>query len=190
MATLNQLIMRRTKEQLSGNWLNAALATLIYSVLIGVASFTYVGQILIVGPLTAGYFLYMASLLYQKQSDLNKLFAGFHNFVNTMVAGLLQSLLVAIGCILLIVPGIILYCGLSMTYLILIDRPELSGIDALQESWRMMNGHKMEFFCLNCRFIGWSLLCCLTFGIGFLWLSPYMYGAYCNFYRNLRYGTF
>ena len=54
----------------------------------------------------------------------------------------------------------------------------------------MMNGHKMDFFCLQLRFIGWALLCVITCGIGFLWLAPYMTAASLNFYRQLRYGTF
>lgn len=190
MATQNQLIMQRSKEQLAGKWGNAAVGTLIFLAIVGAASCTYVGALILQGPLTVGFLIYIASLIYEGKNDFNKIFDGFRNFVNTLVAGLVYSLLVAIGYVLLIVPGVILSCGLSMAFFILIDRPETSGMDALSESWNLMNGHKWEFFCLNCRFIGWALLCVLTCGIGYLWLFPYMYASYCNFYRNLRYGTF
>jgi uncharacterized membrane protein len=36
------------------------------------------------------------------------------------------------------------------------------------------------------RFVGWFLLCILTFGIGFLWLSPYIQVSYAKFYEDLK----
>ena len=90
----------------------------------------------------------------------------------------------------LIVPGIIVACGLSMTFFIMVDDPNISGIDALQQSWNMMRGRKWDYFCLQFRFIGWLLLAILTCGIGMIFLQPYMVAASQNFYRKLRYGTF
>lgn len=131
----------------------------------------------------------MACLADTRVNNFSLLFKGFDRFVETLVAGLIISVLAAVGFALLIVPGIIISCGLSMTFFIMADDPNISGIDALQMSWNMMNGQKMNFFCLGLRFLGWALLCVLTCGIGFLWLQPYMTLAFLNFYRNLRYGT-
>ena len=36
------------------------------------------------------------------------------------------------------------------------------------------------------RFIGWVLLCILTLGIGFLWLSPYIQISYAKFYEDIK----
>ena len=46
----------------------------------------------------------------------------------------------------------------------------------------MMRGNKWKFFCLNLSFIGWAFLCVFTFGIGLLWLMPYMENAFIAFY--------
>lgn len=183
-------MMRQAKAKLSNNWVNAVIATLIYMALLSAASCTYVGELIVFGPLTFGYVLYLMCLADTGRSDFNLLFTGFSRFVETLVAGLLMSLAVSVGMILLIVPGIILGLGLSMTFFIMADDRNISGIDALQASWNMMNGHKMELFCLILRFIGWILLCILTCGIGYLWLEPYMSLAQLNFYRQLRNGTF
>lgn len=188
--SLNQDLMRKAKAQLEGNWLNAALATLIYAALVSVASCTYVLEYIVYGPLMLGYCLYIIALTGYKKSDLNTLFAGFERFAQTLVAGLLMSLAVTVGTALLIVPGIIIALGFSMTFFIMIDNPQMTGIDALQASWNLMNGHKWELFCLYCRFIGWLLLCVLTCGILTLWVNPYMTAAQLNFYRNLRYGSY
>jgi uncharacterized membrane protein len=49
-----------------------------------------------------------------------------------------------------------------------------------------MKGHKMKLFLLDLSFIGWSLLCIFTLGIGLLWLIPYMQSARAAFYEDLR----
>lgn len=186
----NVLFMRKAKEQLANNWTNGLLGTLIYVVILAAASATYIGELILYGPLTFGYVLFMACLVDRKETNLNLLFKGFDRFVETLVAGLLYIIAVSVGSALLIVPGIILGCGFGMTFFIMADDANISGIDALKMSWNMMNGHKWDFFCLQFRFIGWILLCVLTCGIGVLWLYPYMITASLNFYRQLRYGTY
>lgn len=183
-------MLRKAKAQLADNWLNVAIATLIFMVIIGAASCTYVGELLLTGPLSFGFALYIMCVADTRRSDLNLLFKGFERFVDTMVAGLLLSLIVSIGTALLFVPGIIASCGLSMTFFIMAEDKTISGVDALQLSWNMMRGHKWDYFCLMCRFIGWILLACLTCGIGFLWLYPYMTTTSYNYYCQLRYGSY
>lgn len=188
--TENVLLMRRAKAQLEGKWVNVAIGSLIYLVLMGIAGSTYLVELIVYGPLTFGFYLYLACNVDTGVNNLNLLFKGFERFADTLVAGLLYTLAVGIGLCLLIVPGIILSCGLGLTFFIMVDDANISGTDALQQSWNMMKGHKWEFFCLNFRFIGWILLSILTCGIGFIFLTPYMVAACQNFYRKLRYGTY
>lgn len=194
--TLAQM-MRQAKASLTGLWGTAVLGTLIYVLIGSVASaaakispILYIIPLLVSGPLSYGYYLYMVKLVGTRNGDLNTLFAGFNRFVDTMVAGLICSILTLIGMCLLIVPGVIIALGLSMTWFIMLDNPNISGVDALRESWRMMDGHKMDLFLLVVRFIGWILLVVITCGIAALWVNPYMVAAYLNFYRQLKYGTF
>lgn len=186
----NVLMMQRAKAQLSNKWVNVAIGSLIYLAIMAVASTTYIAELLLDGPLTFGFYLYLACNIDTGVNNLNLLFKGFERFVDTMVAGLLLSLAVGVGLCLLIVPGIIAACGLGLTFFIMVDDPNISGIDALQKSWNMMQGQKWNLFCLWFRFIGWFLLSILTCGIGFIFLMPYMVAATQNFYRKLRYGTF
>lgn len=186
----NQMLMRRAKAQLANKWVNVAIGSLIYLVIMGVAGSTYLVELIVYGPLTFGFYLYIACNIDRGVNNFNLLFKGFERFGDTLVAGLLMTLAIAIGCILLIVPGIILSCGLAMTFFIMVDDPNISGIDALQQSWNMMKGQKWNLFCLWFRFIGWMLLSILTCGIGFIFLQPYMVAATQNFYRKLRYGTY
>ncbi|MDE6009494.1 MAG: DUF975 family protein [Muribaculaceae bacterium] len=184
------MMMRQAKQMLANNWLNAAVGALIYGVISGAASFTYIGSLILYGPLTFGFILFIACLADTKVSNFELLFRGFNRFVETLVAGLLYTVIVGIGFMLLIVPGIIAACGLAQAFFIMVDDAEISGIDALKMSWNMMNGHKADWFLLQLRFIGWALLCLLTCGIGYFFLTPYMYVTNLNYYRQLRYGNY
>lgn len=186
----NVMLMRRAKAQLEGKWVNVAIGSLIYLVLMAIAGSTYLVELVVYGPLTFGYYLYLACNVDTGVNNLNLLFKGFERFADTLVAGLLFTLAVGIGLCLLIVPGIIVACGLSMTFFIMVDDPNISGLDALQKSWNMMKGQKWNLFCLWFRFIGWAILSVLTCGIGFIFLYPYITTATLNFYRKLRYGTY
>lgn len=186
----NGMIQSAARGMIRGFASPAMLATLIVTLISSAASSLYGVSLLIAGPLNVGYVLYCMKIMDQKTSDFNILFAGFNNFVNTLVGGLLYSLIVLVGVVLLIVPGIIAACGLSMTFIIMAEDDKISGIDALQMSWNMMKGHKWEYFCLICRFIGWILLSILTLGILTLWVQPWMQMSYINFYRKLKYGQY
>lgn len=186
----NLLLMRRAKAQLEGKWVNVAIGSLIYLAIMAIASSTSLIELVVYGPLTFGFYLYLSCNIDTGVNNLNLLFKGFERFGDTLVAGLLMSLAIGVGFCLLIVPGIIVGCGLAMTFFIMVDDPNISGLDALQRSWNMMRGQKWNYFCLQFRFIGWILLSIITCGISMIWVLPYMVAASQNFYRKLRYGTF
>lgn len=88
--------------------------------------------------------------------------------------------------LLFIIPGIIKSYSYSMSYFVMADNPEMTAKQAMQESMRLMQGHKMELFILQMSFIGWILLSCMTLGILFVYVVPYMETATANFYRELK----
>ena len=49
-----------------------------------------------------------------------------------------------------------------------------------------MNGNKWRTFVLELSFIGWDLLACLTFGIGYYFLAPYKETTYAELYGALK----
>lgn len=190
-ASENIAMMRKAKSQLAGKWSDAAIASLIYLILTGLLFSTYALELVFYGPLVLGYIVYLTLLATSsRRPDFGVLFSGFNRFTETLIAGLLYTLIVTIATVFLIVPGIIAACGLSMTFFIMSEDANISGRDALTTSWNMMNGYKWSFFCLMLRFFGWIILCLMTCGIGFIWLSPYMTLTARNFYLRRRYGAF
>lgn len=84
-----------------------------------------------------------------------------------------------------VVAGILFTLPLSMTYWILCDHPEMSGMDAIKESCRLMKGQKLRYLGMMCGFIPHCLLAVFSFGIAVLWIIPYMNVTQAFFYRSL-----
>lgn len=72
-----------------------------------------------------------------------------------------------------------------MSYFISYDNPELSSKEVVLKSESMMKGNRGNLFLLQLSFIGWAFLACLTLGIGFLWLIPYIQVSIICFYEKL-----
>lgn len=89
----------------------------------------------------------------------------------------------------LTIAGYVIYIWLtlmfSQTRYILLDFPDLSAMDLLKKSRQLMKGNKGRLFLLDLSFLPLSLLSILSFGIGFLFLLPYMYMTHTLFYLDL-----
>lgn len=167
--------------KLSGQWGNAAITYLVMVILLMIPF----ASLLLTGPLQLGIDGTFLKLSRGEKIDINDLFDGFKNFGNALLLYILSSILVFIGLIFLIVPGIILALGLSQSYRILKDNPEMNAIDAMQKSFEVMRGNKGDYFILILSFMGWAILCIVTLGIGFLFLAPYVNATTGVFYNYI-----
>ena len=102
------------------------------------------------------------------------------------VTSLLVGLNIAIGTILLIVPGIMATYGLMLYAFNVAEEPEVGAVDILKKAWALTNGHKMELFILLLSFIGWEIVAGLTIGILYIWLMPYMMVTITLAYEALK----
>jgi len=141
---------------------------------------------LLSGALAIGLCSFHLTFAKGREAELPQIFDGFKQFLQAFLAGILMSIITFIGFMLFIIPGVIAALGLSQTYFIMADKPGVKATDAMQQSWEMMKGYKGQMFLLYLSFIPWAFLCLFTCGIGFLWLMPYMYVSYSNFYLQRK----
>ena len=132
-----------------------------------------------------GFYYYCLRAARGREVGYGDLFDGFYRPVRIIVAELLTSIIVGLGFIALIVPGVILLLGYSQTTLLLADNPDMTAVEAMRESRLLMRGHRWEFFLLVFSFIGWSFLSALTYGLSEIYASPYRVSTYCNYYMDL-----
>lgn len=159
-----------------------------------VGSFTYIMiAALIMGAvyfilgsiIKVGYAKFNLNLVDRLESSFDNLFSYFSDWKTTAAARFLQSIYILLWSLLFIIPGIIASYSYAMTEYILAEHPELSASEAISRSKQMMDGNKWRLFCLQFSFIGWSILCAFTLGIGNLWLTPYKQAATAAFYREV-----
>ncbi|WP_303330797.1 DUF975 family protein, partial [Bacteroides acidifaciens] len=139
-------------------------------------------------PLAYGLAIVMFSVFKNREKDIDFgiLFEGFQDYSRIFVTKFLQQLYTALWALLLVVPGIIKYYSYAMTDYILKEEPEMKNNAAIEKSMAMMENNKMKLFMLDLSFIGWAILCCITLGIGFFFLIPYMQSARAAFYEDLK----
>ena len=140
------------------------------------------------GPLSVGY--QNAFNKYYSDSDYNtignmfRLGFGGGRYWKNVWGMFLMGLFTVLWTLLFIVPGIIKAFAYALTPYILVDNPELGPNEARLKSIELMRGYKGKLFGLWLSFIGWFLLCILSLGIGFIWLTPYIRTSFAAFYRD------
>lgn len=122
-----------------------------------------------------------------KRQDVNveMLFSYFKHYKIATLTKLLKSLYIFLWSLLLVIPGIIAGYSYAMTDYILAENPDISSSEALERSKQLMDGNRLRLFCLQFSFLGWKILAALTFGIGNLWVTPYMQAATAAFYLEI-----
>lgn len=189
------VLRNQAYEALRGKWTPAVVTSLVFCILLGVAvSLSRVNALLYLIAYLGGASIVAIGMLYACWDLFTKgtlpeagaLFAPFKQYARTVGAVLLVFVYKLLWTLLLVIPGIIKAYSYSMTFYILRENPEMTAGDAITASQKMMDGHKMDLFLLSLSFIGWAILASITFGIGYLWLIPYIYTAYAAFYETLK----
>lgn len=111
-----------------------------------------------------------------------------HPFWKYVGAAILQSVIIVVGLMLLIVPGIIASLALAFTTLLVIDRG-LAPLDALKESARITKGHRVELFLFFLGLLVINVLGALALLVGLLVSIPVSYLAAVHAYRTLSAAT-
>lgn len=106
--------------------------------------------------------------------------------LNVALVSFLEGLFVFLWSLLFIIPGIVKAFSYFMIDYLLSENPALSQERAFEISKQVMRGNRGKAFVLGLSFIGWYLLSLLTFGIGVIFLAPYVQMTYAHFYLELK----
>ena len=110
------------------------------------------------------------------------IFGGFDRFLSLIAIFLITFVPETLGAVLFVVPGVILFLGLSLSTFYCVDA-RLGPIASLRESWRATRGNKFAIFVFLCAaFVVYMLsmlACCvgpfLSFGLLYVaWAIIYM----------------
>jgi len=163
---------------------NFVLLTLIYVLVIAVISATIVGEILVIGPLTVGFYIAINKKIKGAKFEINDLGKGFQFFVAALLSSIIISFFISIGFILLIIPGIVISALYMFTPLFIAEQ-NLDFWEAMEASRKLVMKNIFDltvfvFLLYIINFVG-ILLC----GIGLLITIPLCYTAIAFAYDQL-----
>lgn len=177
-------ITATARQKLKGNWgLAVALMVTLQLILSG-TTLGFCGW-LFAGPLAVGLSSFFLSI-HKGNPQFSQLFDGFNCFGRAFISNILMSFYISLWSLLFLIPGIIKTYSYAMTFFIIADNPSIRVLDAITSSRQIMRGNKMRLFGLSLRYLGWGFVCLFTFGIGFLWLWPYMMAGTTAFYMDIK----
>ncbi len=194
----NSVLRKEARQAMQGNWGTMAIAMIVYIVFAIYCVFILecftdkstaievLIEIFLGFPLSYAVAAMGLDLYRRKEVHAGDLFQGYKSLGRVITTYILVTIYTFLWTLLLVIPGIIKTYSYSMVPFILKDHPELENNAAIEESMRIMRGHKMKLFLLDLSFIGWSILSCLTLGIGFIFLAPYMTTARAAFYEDVK----
>lgn len=142
-------------------------------------------NLIVGGAVTLGYAQFNLNLVDDRDPRFSDIFSHIHRLWEGFCMQFFQGMMVFLWSLLFIIPGVIASYRYSMTPYILAENLDLSVMEAITESKKMMRGNKFRLFCLELSFLGWDILAALTLNIGDLWVHPYREAARAAFYREI-----
>ncbi|MFI3328005.1 MAG: DUF975 family protein [Rikenellaceae bacterium] len=178
--------------KLKGNWIRATLCCAICF-----ATFMVIAMILVEiapnasFPILGTLMTYMLSVYFYKltcgriSGGVFSEMLGSKGDGDWFFAYWLADIFTALWALLLIVPGIVKHYSYAMTLYVAMDKG-LKGNAAINESMRIMKGHRMRLFKMDVFFYILSMLSVLTFGVAMFWIYPWWKVSKANFYLDLK----
>ena len=197
----NKQIMKDAQESLKGKWGISIAACLIVTIITIMVSLIggylinedWGGNILslfIVPPMGVGMALFFLNLYDGNKLEIRTIFNPFKEvWLNSVLAYFMMIVIIFIGSILFIIPGIIASLMFSQAFYIIAEDNKIDPYNALVKSKKMMEGNKWKLFKIILRILLLAIVCILTLGIGFIWLAPYQNAVYAKFYNVVKEGN-
>ena len=196
----NKLIMKEAQESLKGKWGISIAACLIVTIITILVSYLggylinedWGGNILslfIVPPVGVGIALFFLNIYDGSKLEIKTIFNPFKEvWFNSVLAYFMMIVIIVLGSILFIIPGIIASLMFSQVLYILGEDNKIEPFNALVKSKKMMEANKWKLFKIILRILLLAIVCILTLGIGFIWLAPYQNAVYAKFYNVIKEG--
>lgn len=131
---------------------------------------------------------YFSIKFFKNQEQVS--FATFIEGLNLWLKGILSTLWISLWIflwsLLFLIPGIVKSYAYSQIYFILAEYPSMPIRKAMEISKIITRGYKGNLFVQDLSFLGWFILCCLTRGLGLIFLIPYYLGTKVHAYSFLK----
>ncbi len=143
--------------------------------LVPLVMFAIAYGVFVAGPIGYGTNWVYLKAVRGERIEIRDMFVVFQrNYWNAVVANIVVGVIVGLGIVMLIVPGIIFACRLAFVQYLVVDR-EMDVMDALRVSWDMTRGHGWQIFLMGFLAIfivlGGLVLLFVGVFISMMWIS-------------------
>ena len=160
--------------------------------------------------LGGGFAIFCLRTVRGMEASYWNIFDAFGMVLRVLWLYILEGIFIFLWSLLFIFPGFIAFYRYRQALYLLLEHPEMSALQCITESKRIMRGHKGELFVMDLSFIGWGILVGLvsylgyaladamapsviadilnTVGLGILvqfYVMPYMDLTYAGYYVEL-----
>ncbi len=122
----------------------------------------------------------------ERAVNFNLYLEGVEDWGRATLAAFSIAVKSALWSLLFVIPGIVSLFGYSLTFFLLAEYKSLSPVKAVKISAVITRGFKGDLFLLLLSFLPHLLFSLLTFGIGFLWVFPYISTAFTAAYIEIK----
>lgn len=119
-----------------------------------------------------------------KKPDFKDFYSHYPLFLPFFLTSLIFGILVIVGFILLIVPGIYLAVKYQFVSFVVVDK-KLSYWTAIKKAGELTEGKWMQIFLFDLALVGLNLLGLLALGVGLILTIPTSFFAAAYLYRHL-----
>jgi len=95
--------------------------------------------------LAGGVVTLLLKVVRDQEYALSDIFGGGRYFVPMLITLVIVQFGTTVGMMLCFIPGIILALGLGLAVPLVVER-DMAPVDAIKESWRLTDGHKLNLF--------------------------------------------
>jgi uncharacterized membrane protein len=169
MATLNIAdCLGETLTHYKNNWLPHIIASVLVA---------FIGNIffgLLAGPMIVGYMRMLETEDRGGTPRVSEIFSGFDNFAPALIVAVLGGVMVFIGLLFCIVPGLLL-ASLVPLALYLVAQGESDGISALKSAWNTLKPNLLPALLCFVLLAVLGGLGSVVFGFGVIFTLPIFY---------------
>jgi len=149
------------------------------------ALFAITYGIFVAGPISYGANWVFLKAVRGERVEIGDIFSVFRkNYWNAVVANIVVGVIIALGIIMFIVPGIIFACRLAFVPYLVVDQ-EMDVMDAIRVSWDMTRGYGWHIFLMGFLAIfivlGGLILLFVGVFISVMWISS----AFATMYHSV-----
>jgi uncharacterized membrane protein len=166
------------------NFTELLIISLIYVILVLVASSTVVIKFILSGPLSVGIFYVIFNKMRGGEINIGDISKGFNFFVAAVLADILITVFVSVGFFFLIIPGIVISALYMFAFPLILEK-NMDFWEAMETSRKVVTKNIFELSVFMLVLYIFMIIGVMLLFVGFLVALPIVFAAIALAYKDI-----